>query len=603
MKHVFSLMAISAIALAASAQTPEPKEFSDYTGTTFKANFEQTAGARLSVFSLNEESTKTETMDFSSVIKDSRIDPDAVAAIGPEWGVGVKNPANVATVDGKQMLLLSDNGDGVSVVSRKGFLKSIVVKARLVNANGINNDNASYLTIDILLNDGSRMGMKGTTYVSLFDALDSYDFCEQILAPGETSTVSGVRIAVEKDTDHKVGDVVLESISYEYDEREYLLRDVAVSGESHLVEGCDPAKAYFYYLSPAQGDSQSAIETADGFVTPELTEPVVTSTTSYKATWATAHKAETVAVANYKVTTFTEPTQVYVINDDFDNAGEGTVEEPVKVTDIDDFTENGGWMIADGAAIIADGMIGTAGSPRPWPPMGGYIYTPALDLSAANGVYTISARFIGEPGDVLSIYRENSMTPDYQLYGQQFTFDENGVIEKTWTIDDGVADRSIHIESKGMKKFMIDYFRISQTMAAGSVIYTPAGSAKVDVDATSHEFTGLEEGATYAWALLCTGHDIHTRERSAMSPVYRHVDLSNSGLAPVVAEAGVLVTTDCGSLSVTVAADCAVAVYDFRGNLLGSAAAAQGTTVSFSVASGTPVIVTAGARTAKLIVR
>lgn len=609
MKIFYPALALFALApMSARAAAPVAAEHSGYTGTSFNANWEEPDQARLTVFSLNSASTKTETQDFSSAIVNGRIDQAAAAALRPEWDIQTSGDGsgNVRFVNGKDMLALDGNGSSVAIVSRKGFLKSLRVKAYLINAEGVTKDNASYLTLDILCNDGTRWGMKGQVSAIAFGMQNEFDFAQNFLSPGEVSKVSGIRIAIEKDDMNNVGDLAIESISYEYDERDYLLKDVAVSGGTHLVENCDPSKAYFYYLSSADDGAQSRIMVADGFLAPELLEPELVSSTSYTARWSTPYKAESMLLRNYKVTEFAEPTDYYILNEDFDKADKGTVELPEYTSDIDQYCNLPGWEIAGAAGRIAVGMIGTAASPRPWPPMGGYMYSPDLDLSACGGVYKLSFKLYGEPGDIISVFREGSMTPNYQLYGHQFTFDDNGVVEAEYEMDDGVEGKSIHFESKGMKQFLIDYFRVSQKMPAGSVAYTLVSEETLTPSETSYTFSDLEENGKYAYGLVLYGRELNTMQRSVANEAFRHVDLSEYASVESVQDAplaAVSVTSGGGLVTVNSAADCRVALYRFDGRVIGQANVQAGGFASFPVAPGTPVIVKAGNDVVRLIAK
>lgn len=608
MKHFYAIAAASLMgAVTALAQgVPEPSEFSDYTGTSFNANWTGAGETYLSVFSLDAARPLVETQDFSSIIKDGRIDQEAAAALRPEWDVQTSGDGsgNVCYVLDKDMLTLDGNGSSVTLISRKGFLKTFKVKAYLVKAEGVTEENSSRFTLDILYNDGSRYGYTGSVYSMAFAFKNEYDFMEQFIAQGETSTISGIRIAVEKDDIHNVGDISIESISYDYDGRDYLFQNKPVSGETHLVENCDPSKAYFYYLSDATGVDQSRIVVADGFMLPALMEPELTSTTSYVAKWDTPYKANAITVRNYKVKIFDEPTVRYILNEDFDTVDKGTLELPEYTSDLDQYCNTPGWSVAGAAGRLAEGMIGTAASTRPWPPMGGYMYSPALDLSGCNGVYTLSLKLHGEPGDIISVYRDGSMTSDYTLYGHQFTFDDNGVIEEEYTMDDGVEGKSIRFESKGKKQFFIDYFRVAQTMAAGSVAYELESEVELSGADTSCEFFDLEENGVYAYGLTVYGTQLNTYERLLKHDEFKHVDLSLSGVEEVAYEGALTsVSASVGMVDVVAGADCSVAVYSFDGVVLGSAYVKAGASASIPVASGTPVIVRAGETAVKLVVK
>lgn len=601
MKRFYTLLAIPAFALATSAQAPEIGEFSDYTGSSFTAHWNGTESTNLTVFSVNKGDEKTCYQDFSGIIKDAAIDSEALAAISPAWTVNVSGTGSddVAYVNGKDRIKLDADGEYVGFFSFDGFVKTIKVGAFLTDAEGITEDNASYLQIDLLMNDGTRM-MYGSTFVTLFGTVQEYDFAD---AFNGLPNVSAVRIVLVKDEEHNVGNIVIDKLQYEYDTRNYLLDNKAVEGTSYTVDGCDPEEVYYYYVGKADKSEMSAIATVDGFLAPAPLEPSDVTSTSYIANWDTPHKALEVFVTNYKVTTYDEEGEYTVFADDFSGATEGTFDEPVEVPSLDDITKIDGWDYATGAGIMAEGMIGTNESPSKWPPRGGYLYSPYMDLSQAGGIYTISTKIYGIPGDKISIFRENSMTPDYMLYGNVLEIGEEGYVEATWTMDDGIDNTNIHFESKGMKKFFIDYLYITQTVPAGTVVYTALDTYDCyKLEETSHIFDGLEENGVYAFSTQASGRDMWGYDRTSEKSEFKIVDLKElSGIKATIADESPVIDLYNGTLRITSPIDAVVKVYDLRGRNLAGGTAHAGDTITLPVITKGVIVVSVGKHTFKLI--
>ena len=97
------------------------------------------------------------------------------------------------------------------------------------------------------------------------------------------------------------------------------------------------------------------------------------------------------------------------------------LELPQMVSSLDSYTEVAGWETYPYAARIAEGMIGTFKSNRPYPIQGGYLYSPALDLTGNDGKYTVATRIYGTPGDVITVYRNES----YENYMLQVMLSES----------------------------------------------------------------------------------------------------------------------------------------------------------------------------------
>lgn len=604
MKHLYALSAAVVCAIAVSAQVPQPLPHTDYDGTSFVAHWYGADHARLTVFSNDADLGGSQSQDFSSVITEGTIDREAAAALAPQWEINVSATGSdaVSTINGKECILLSTDGDYISALSRDGFITSFTVRASFTAAETVTQDNSSFIVLDILLNDGSLYGMRISTYSMLFTQTDEYDFGSALNQ--YFTNICGIRFKLSKEEDNNVGDLIIRSIEYDYTGRDYLINGHEVNGDSFTVEGCDPGLAYFYYLSPAEGDAQSEIMTVDDFLPAHPLSAVALSSTSYRAVWSTPYKAEICQVNNYLIREYPEGGTINVLNDDFDAADQGTAEVPFPVESLDDYTGAAGWITATGAAQIAEGMIGTAKSSRPWPPMGGYIYTPVLDLSGNNGVYTISTRIIGTPGDKITVYRDQSVKPDYTLNSHVITIGNDGSVEATWTMSDGVAERGLHFESKGMEAFFIDYLHVTQEVPAGYIAYFAAGEQLLPASETECVFDGLEEDGIYAFNVRSIGKDLSGQERISETSAYMDVDLSASVIDAPETEATAIVTTGSGMINVAaVTTDITAAIFTLDGVRIASANIHAGSVFSFPVTAGTPVIVRAGTTVTKLIVR
>ncbi|MDE6279647.1 MAG: hypothetical protein K2M05_06700 [Paramuribaculum sp.] len=385
MKKFYTLVTVMAGVLAGYAQTPVPLAHTDYTGDSFKANWTNADNARISVFSISKDQTGSDAQNFSSIIKNGAVDAEAAASLAPMWGVDVTSTGSksVMKIDGKDCVLMDSEGDAITIICQKGFINSLNIAAVLADFAG--GDEYPYFTFDLLENDGSRMGIIMNISAEVFVTNPEYDFGYLF------NNLSALKIIFHK-SEGVSGNLAIKEITVGYDKREYLAEKTPVSGGSYTVTGCDPEKAYFYCLLPLNSDEESILETVDDFLAPLTLEAEVLSSVSYRAAWATPYKAEECVVENCLVNIFDKEGKVDIYHDDFDKADKGSLEVPDYVSSLDDYTVMPGWEVAGAAARIAPGMIGTAKSSRPWPPTGGYLYSPALDLSADNGRYTVSTR-------------------------------------------------------------------------------------------------------------------------------------------------------------------------------------------------------------------
>lgn len=603
MKSTLLLTATTLSALAATAEMPDFNGFTDYTGDSFKISWTPQQDMKLSVFSIGETGVPA-LQDFSSVITDAVINPDSVAAIAPEWQVSVSDAGttDVAYVEGSDHIMLDGDGDYVGSFITDGFIKSLRLSAWLANAEGITEENSSTLRVELYDHSGQRF-MYGTISVMLYGQMLEYDFTQSF---GTLERVSGIRFVLLKDETNNIGDLVINSVSYEYDKFDMMLDEVEVTGGEYTVENCDPAETYYYYFTDPEDGSQSYIETVDGFLPPALLPASDITPTEYTANWATPYKAQSVTLNNYRVLEFPEGGTYSPFDENFDAADEGSFEDPVEVPTLDDYTVRQGWEYAEDAAIIAEGMIGTKQSPTPWPPRGGYLYSPRVDLGLNDGSYTISTKIVGIPGDVITIYRENSMTPDYQLFGNQLTIGEDGTAEQTWTMPDGIDNTSIHIESKGMKQFMLDYFIVSVEMAPGSEIGDLVATIDIDdTDIRSYTFRDLQPEGLYGYTLVSHGLDAYGWSRDSEKSGLMTVRLSDPSALETVKDtiSRCSVVYSNGVLSVIPSSDCDVEIYSIEGIRLGHQPGRAGQTAMFPVEKGRMVIVRAGAFSQKIVTR
>lgn len=604
MKKLYFVTAMASLAFAANALNPEMAAYSDYTGTSFQANWNNPSTVNLYVFSENEKDVKSLTQDFSGVIENAKINYSKVADLAPVWGLNVSDSGttDVVYVNGKDRVLLDGNEDYVMMFSPDGFIKSLKLSAWLVDAEGISEANSSRLRVEILGNDGTRYRY-GQTYVMLYGKVTEYDFAD---AFSNLENVCGVKFVIEKDDVNKVGSLAINNISYSFASRNMIVDGVEASGGKYTVENCDPTEIYYYYgVDPGTGD-RSFIETVDGFVAPELLEATGIDHTCYTANWGTPYKATSLTLRNYRLWEFEDPGEYFVLNEDFDAANEGTVSKPVKVNSLDPYTLKPDWEVADGAALIADGMIGTAKSVGTWPPKGGYIYSPLVNLGADDGWYTISTKIYGTPDDVITIYRYNSMTGNYQLYSHTLTIGADGIAEETWQMDDGIDNTMLCLESKDTKQFFLDYFKVSVKMPAGSSASDLMSSVKIeDINTRSYKFDNLEYDGLYGYQIIAHGLEFGMYDRDSYPSPIKKVQLAAAaGLESVAgAEDAIEVKAVTGGVSIFSEKACDVQVYNTAGVQMAALHLADNATFVVPATPGNLLIVKVGSKVVKVLTR
>lgn len=189
-----------------------------------------------------------------------------------------------------------------------------------------------------------------------------------------------------------------------------------------------------------------------------------------------------------------EPVELVMLEDDFDKATSGTFDSPIERISADDYTEMPGWKV--NSAIAAEGMFGTfdgmivAGRNYG----GGEMTTPPLGF--ADGDATVSLRLQSSmPGEDQILVYAGDYNPNNV---KSIPVPENGIVETTVTVSGAYDGAKVHIDSKQLKKFMLDNIRIYQMLQPGQKSYVKGESATVQ-DATSYTFTGLKPDSDYGY--------------------------------------------------------------------------------------------------------
>jgi len=466
--------------------------FGDYTGDSFVATWDEAAGTtdyHLNVFSINAENLQQVDETFAGLnVVDGVIDaanPNAPAG----WVIGA---TKATEVEGRNCIVLSENGDYVYFFNKDGVISDYTLFAGMINTAPTPDQlNMPVLKFDLYNNAGETI-MSGNISALWFTLYEDLLLREGFGAWPDN--VASIKVTLVKETEGLQGDVVIKSVTHNYCERGFVVRDEAATSP-YTVSGLDPETVYYFYVTGKDADGNavnSDIVTVDGFLTPEITGHTVDSKSGYTVTWNPVPKAEGYKLTHYTVKKL-ETGETAIFYDDFSKATEGTFESPVSITSLDDYTSVPGWTGVN--AAVAAGMFGvTDGSFMP-PFNRSHLQTPELDLSRADGVYTITFKAKGTPGEVLSLYRVGYVV-DGALNMHQVTFDENGNVDETWTMNDGVAGMKISIEPKNFKKFLIDEIKITQVLPS-------------DIAVVNDDFSKATEG-TYEAPVSVSSLDEYT---------------------------------------------------------------------------------------------
>ncbi len=613
MKMIY-LMGIGLLGLAESAvaQTvPVASDYSDYTGDSFVANWSALAQGETGYLSVFAPSSTVRSVNesFGSInATDGKIDT-ANPGYPAGWIVAVSENGSVdmRADGGVNKVVFDATGDYIQTepVVGSGVAK-FVIDANIINADGITEDNSSRFIVDIYDKSGERI-TGGAMYAVYFGTHSTLDLFADALTY-TPANIGSIKISLEKE-DGMIGDLMINSLSYEYAEPDYVLENRQVEGTSYLVSNLDAEKEYYYYLKSGVGDDLSAasnIVRVNPFLTPTATAATVVSKTSYTANWDYLPKAKGYLVQNYRYEVATEASTTEVLSDDFSKATEGTVDEPVSVSDIDDYTAVSGWT---GKNVLAsEGMLG-ADAGR-FPMNLSYLQTPSIDLSSNGGHYTVHIRAVGTAGDYLSIYRVGYMVDTDgdgvgdSLNIHQVYFNDEGVAEEAYEMEDGATNMVLSIEESGLRKFFVDEIAITQERAAGDVSITPLEQVAIEGgENTSYTFTGLESGATYAYEVTGIRDDDYQRDEYSQVSNLVVVDLSLAGVAETAdSTSGVEVRVSGNVVTVSLAAEMPISLVSLDGRIVNSLAGKVGEN-SFEVSQSGVYILRVGEKSYKIYAR
>lgn len=619
MKHLYSLpssvaaMLVAAAALCspqASAQTvPVATDFSDYTGTTFVAHWNALGNGEtglLSVFTPKPAATAV-SEDFSGICHTNGKIDTANPNYPAGWTVSVtaNGTTDMVEQNGTPHLVLDATGDYVMVnpIEGSGFCK-FVIQASLINNDGISADNSSKLIVDIYDKSGKRID-GGEMYTYYFDLMPSLDlFADAFYYT--PANIGSIRLSVEKG-EGKVGDLVINSLSFEYNEPDYVVSAQKVSGTEQLVSGLDAEKEYYYYLKAEHNgliSEMSNIVRVNPFLTPEATEATAISSTSYTANWKRLPKAQRYVVKNYRYEVAATDEETKLLDDDFSKVTEGTTDSPISITDCDAYTAQSGWT---GQNIVgAAGMLG-ANAGR-YPMNISYLHSPAMDLSGGGGNYKVHVKAIGTAGDQLSIYRVGHLIDAdgdgvaESLNIHKITFDSNGIAEDTYEMTDGAEAVVLSLEESKLKRFFLDEITVSQGKSAGDVTKTLVETVEIDdVETTSHTFTGLEKNATYAFELTGIRKDDYGYDEESAVSNLMIVSLSDASGIDEAAAAGVLHISR-GKVVVSLSEECPIILSSADGRNVLKVNGRKGQN-TISIPSAGVYVLQAGSKSVKILRR
>ena len=569
MKKIYFLLSLLLIAVSsayAAPATPQVVIPDNYQGTSFTAQWNANGSSQylFSLYTLGTDMVNV-AEDFSKVNQSNGKLDTANPNLPAGWTVDLAENGTTEVVyyNDKNHLLLDATGDKiVTPLLLGGDLSKYVLNANLVHAEGVTEDNSSVFNIKVYDKEGDLL-TQGDIYAIYFARRQDFVLSE---AFGYTPlNIGKIEITIKKDDTHKVGDISINSITYEYKAPVFVLTDQPTTEDHYNATGLNPEAVYYYYVKAKEGNEvspMSGIMRVDGFLSVKVLPASNVGVDSFTANWEYLPKAKGYYLQPYRYDEATESGIFTVINEKFSKSLNGTMESPVTVTSVDDLTDCPGWSGRN--LIAAAGMLG-ANSGR-FPMNMSYVHSPSMNLSRSKGVYIVRLKAHGTPGDILSIYHVGYMENN-QLVMHKATFDANGNIDETWEMKDGDSETVLSFEENKMKPFFLDEFEVSQNISKGDISIVTLPEIKIeDSKTTSYNFSNLVPGTRYGYTVTGWRLDAFGGEDKSETSQIEYVDLHEpSGITDAVVNGEPQVSAVGNTVNVTLAQNAPIYVFSVEG--------------------------------------
>lgn len=574
----------AAAANAATPTTPDVEGYFGYSGDSFIAYWglsEDASAYLLNVFSLTDESVE-KSVEFTSLTAPAN------------WTVTASEMHHYT--DGKDYILLKNDGDGVLFYNPDGVIDYFDISGLSIGFNGddVTDQNSCSLRFELFDNSGQRIGYTVTSGYA-FSLLPTISL-ETAWGERLPENLCGVRISVVRSEQQVKGEIALTSASFSHKKRSFVTENFETADNMELVENLDPEGIYYYYVVAKNDDGLSKpsdIVKVDGFLPTSATYHTDVTPTSYTARWEPVAKAEVYYINHYQMVSVEgENGRLNVIKETFSGSTQGSIDEPVSVESLDGLCDNEGW--SGYTLIAAPGMVG-AGSGRRGSAV---IYTPRFDASADGGTYQVHIRAKGNPGEKLNIIRQNKYewidgVPTAIM--QTVVFGEDGWVDEVLTMTDGDDNTYMSLEETagGMAQnpFLIDEFTVSVSSENGGFTQKYLTRRYTEgKENTSYTFTGLEPGGTYAFEVIPAKLDTRGDEMMAEKSELHIVELDQEASVTLPGEDGSVAWQD-GKLVSTLNSPVDAKVYDLSGRQVKTVLIPAGSAVTdFGLPNGVYVV-------------
>lgn len=291
----------------------------------------------------------------------------------------------------------------------------------------------------------------------------------------------------------------------------YALENQFVQGwtaSTYKVTDLDPSQTYYFVVRATNGtatsDNSNEIKVIK--VVTQLDAPVALDATNvtengFTANWTEVEGADGYEISIAKVETLKEDQTVNVAHEDFAGITEGTIQQPGYPSlqeYLDKYTNEAGWYAY--GHLYANGYLGLA----PFSSTPASLTSPAKDLSASNGQFTVKAKMAATQygqmieGEVVTVTlyngqevvetKEVTLGKDFQEYTIEFT--------------KGATESYVEFSYPSTtNRVWIDEVTISQDKKAGDKIVSLMGSFDVDNETSIDVEVPVTDDVTYIYCV------------------------------------------------------------------------------------------------------
>lgn len=478
--------------------TPTCLPASDFTPDGFRANWKPSFNAEK--YSLNiykEEALSDENSEFNTDFEDGI--PEEIT------GKGLELTPNEG-IDGSQAVMFNEVGDSIVFPYNGGRLLDFALHIKYVP------DSAHFIAkIDVYHFDGNQWATSGFMQLECPSSYDPETWEPVYTADSMEISANFVPSTYPEGQIYQLyfklsemsgpGKIIIDSLrssTTPATKKVMVLENYETQETYYDFTGMDEVSDYFYEVSSSNSKMNSPTSKrvfAYGVASPECTgASEIDEKGPFTANWNQVPRSASYQALVCEIRTVTQDDTAFTLfADDFSQieTGSDTISlENANYSYLDEYTAIGGWMGFNN--VISDGILGFE--------RGGDISTPILDLSSADGKYTVNITLSGMVGETFVIQANE------QYYS--FAFETADPVAKTFVFEDGDNATSFYMYNLYNTQVFIHDFKVTQSLKKNDTVYpVVAMGKKLDNTTENYRFENFlkaDDQTIYAYRVMAT---------------------------------------------------------------------------------------------------